>query len=116
MSMSTPLAALKRAKYPTIDDQLRAGREAEHNPRLIPMCYMTSWPHRIEWGLVAKIEGRGPKAVARFHDGNWCHAQDCFLTEAQCLRYHKVPPRKDADKLDKIANLLERVVATIRSK
>ena len=105
-----------RSKHPAAQEILRATAQAEHRPSLLPVCYMTSWPHEIEWGLVARIEGQGSKAVARFHDGNWCRASDCFLTEAQCRRHQKARPRKEVEKLDKIANLLDRIAATIRSK
>lgn len=78
------------------------------------VCYKMSSSDNIVWDVAVSTEGRGPRSIVRFQDGRWNYAQDCFFTEQQCRRYHKLPPPGWGAKREKLAEALEKLADRFR--
>lgn len=72
---------------------------------VMPVCYLDS-SGNICWGNAVALEP-GKRAVIRFDDGGWNHASDCFFTESQCRRFHRLPPQDWIDQRREIAKTLK---------
>ena len=70
----------------------------------------------IESGMMTGIEGSGRKQIVRFSDGGWCRLEDCFLTESQCRKNNKLPPKNWKAINDSIADKLEKLAEQIKTK
>jgi len=83
-------------------------------PTGLRVCYKQHGTDRIDWGVAVAVEKHGKDVLLRFDDGGWNPAESCFFTEAQCRRYHKMPPKDWNAKQAKIADGLERMAESIR--
>ena len=80
------------------------------------VCYLIPSTGKIVWDTAWAVEGVGDDAKLRFNDGGWNPASDCFFTEAQCRRHHRLPP-KDWQAVNlKVAEQLEKMAEKIRGR
>ncbi len=86
-------------------------KEKEELKVSIPMCYLFTGTNTIGWSNAVAVESAGK---VRFADGGWCPIADCFLTEEQCLRHHKLPPKNWAEEKEKLALKLEDITKALR--
>jgi hypothetical protein len=71
---------------------------------------MESGTDLIKWCDVARVDG----STVRYADGGWNRADDCFFTEAQCRKHHRLPPKDWKDTRASVADVLERMAAKLR--
>jgi hypothetical protein len=81
----------------------------------ICVYYLVPCTGEIEWGRVVKAENRDSRKVLVFDDDKWEPAENCFFTDEQCRRYHRLPPKNWSEANRKIADKLERLAKTIRN-
>lgn len=73
----------------------------------VPICYRMSSAPDIEWAVATGMRGSkrsGLELMIITPTGpGWMPAKDCFFTEEQCRKHHRMPPRDYDEKLKALA-------------
>ena len=80
----------------------------------VRVCYLEEVTGLVKWGNIDRTRGRGPNSTVSYEDGGWNPGKDCFFTEAQCRRYHKLPLKNLEGRLERISDKLEKIAAALR--
>ena len=80
----------------------------------VKTCYLEETTGLIKWETVARKEGHGPDTAVTYTDGGWNPGKDCFFTEEQCRRFHKLSPKNLESRLIKVADRLEKIASGLR--
>lgn len=69
----------------------------------VPVCYKIYNFPDIEWGVAVGMRGTRKGLSVLFSDGGTNPAEECFFSEAQCLKYHGLPSRDYAGPVKELA-------------
>lgn len=83
----------------------------------VPVCWLEEVSGKIKWGNMVKTDGGlAGRRTIWMEDGGWNWAEDCFFTENQCRRHHKLPPKEWTDLKTVLAEKLESLAESVRNR